>query len=638
MAESDRADLVGRTIAGKFLILEPIGSGAMGDVYKAKHVSLDSLVAIKIMRSELGEDPMFAERFHREAKAASKLDHPNSIRVVDHGQDGDVTYIAMEFLAGYDLLRVLSDDWPLPFGRIIDIVMQTLAPLAVAHAQGIIHRDLKPENIMVLQQHDDDGNPRDLIKVCDFGIAKILDPRSIRTGGGGMGRALTTTGSLVGTPEYMSPEQARGDALDARSDLYSVGVILYQLLTGRVPFVAETALGVVLKQVSDMPEPPSRHRPDTPLQLEAICMRALRKGVHERYQTAKEMRSELRMLLQEIGGIRVSDESLPMFPSASRIRTGDPTLAAPSQLSPHVASGFTAPVRVASDPNLVPSASTPNLVPSSPTPPFPLTQPAGGYYGTQTNATRNAEGREPRKSSALVVLLSVLGAATLAAAMVLGAQSFMKGSKAPLANSPDAQATELEPIVTDTNGPAKPLPDSSGTPAKSATWPSTKPSAAAATASGKTPPSPSAKPSALAASSPPQGPTTAPTTAPPAPTVEAPAAPYDASRAYIEIGGMVFSSGVSDKAVRSLLTANKSAMLACYQKGLRAKGSAVHGVLTLSLSVGGEGKVRSCMVQGPEIPETSRCVQSVVTGQTLPPSAVEGPGGGTAEATVVLHP
>lgn len=629
MAESDRADLVGRTIAGKFLILEPIGSGAMGDVYKAKHVSLDSLVAIKIMRSELGEDPMFAERFHREAKAASKLDHPNSIRVVDHGQDGDVTYIAMEFLAGNDLLRVLSDDWPLGFGRIIDIVMQTLAPLAVAHAQGIVHRDLKPENIMVLQQHDDDGNPRDLIKVCDFGIAKILDPRSMRTGGGGMGRALTTTGSLVGTPEYMSPEQARGDALDARSDLYSVGVILYQLLTGRVPFVAETALGVVLKQVSDMPEPPSRHRPDTPVQLEAICLRALRKGVHERYQSAKEMRSELRAVLQEIGGVRITDESLPMFPSAPRIRTGDPTLAAPNQLTPHVASGVTAPVRVSSDPN---------LVPSSPTPPFPLTQQAGGYYGTQTNATRNAERHEPRKSSALVVLLGVLGAATLAAAMVLGAQSFMKGRKTPLANGPDAQAAELEPIVTDTNGPAKPLPDSSGTPAKSATWPSTKPSAAATTASGKTPPAPSAKPSAVPATEPPQGLSTAPTTAPPAPTLEAPAAPYDASRAYIEISGFVISSGVSDKAVRSLLTANKPALLACYQKGLRAKGSAVHGVLTLSLSVGGEGRIRSCMVQGPEIPETSRCVQGVVTGLTLPQSAVEGPGGGTAEATVVLHP
>jgi serine/threonine-protein kinase len=551
--------------------------------------------------------------------------------VVDHGQDGNLTYIAMEFLAGHDLLRVLSDDWPLPFGRIIDIVMQTLAPLSVAHAQGIVHRDLKPENIMVLKQQDDDGNPRDLIKVCDFGIAKILDPRGMRTGGGGMGRALTTTGSLVGTPEYMSPEQARGDALDARSDLYSVGVILYQLLTGRVPFMAETALGVVLKQVSDMPEPPSRYRPETPVQLEAICMRALRKGVHERYQTAKEMRSELRALLLEIGGVRISDESLPMFPSAPRIRTGDPTLAVPGGApAAQLASGVGAPVRVASDPN---------LVPSSPTPPFPLTQQAAGYFGTQTTATRNAP--EPRKSSALVVLLGVLGAATLAAAMVLGAQAYLKGRSAPVAHGPDAQITELEPIVTDTtNGPAKPLPDPNAAPSgKATTWPSAKPNSILSANSAKVVGAPSAKPSATPLAEPPRGPTSATVAPPPpAPTPEAPAAPYDATRAYVEVGGMVFSSGVSDKAVRSLLTAHKPSILACYQKGLKAKGGPVQGVLTLNLSVSGEGKIRSCLVQGPDIPETSRCVQGVVTGQTLPQSAIEGPGGGTAEASVILHP
>jgi serine/threonine-protein kinase len=218
--------LVGRTIAGKFLVASYLGGGAVGAVYKD--------VAIKVLHGEHAGDAMFAARFEREAKAASKLDHPNSMRVLDFGVEPDgVAYIAMEYLDGRHLLRVMDEDWPLPPARVADITAQALAAVGAADAMGIVHRDLKPENIMVLRGTDDEGQPRDVVKVCDFGIAKFIEDRGAPITGA---ERLTQQGIVVGTPEYMSPEQCRGDRLDVRSDLYSMGVILYQLVTGRVPF------------------------------------------------------------------------------------------------------------------------------------------------------------------------------------------------------------------------------------------------------------------------------------------------------------------------------------------------------------------------------------------------------------------
>ena len=289
---SDGAALLGRVVAGKFKIEDLVGSGAMGEVFRARHVTLDTMIALKIMRADIAKDAMFKERFYREAKAASRLDHPNSVRVLDFGVEPDgLVYIAMEFLHGRDLLSVLRDEWPIPDERIVDLLVQTLAAVSVAHDLGIVHRDLKPENIMVSVGHEDDGARPYHVKVCDFGIAKLNDPRGFQTDGG---KPLTSSGTLIGTPEYMSPEQARGDALDARSDVYAVGIILYQLLVGRVPFSAENALGVVLKQVTDEPVPPSKVRPGVNPRLEAICLRALKKSRDERYQSAKEMRRDLR--------------------------------------------------------------------------------------------------------------------------------------------------------------------------------------------------------------------------------------------------------------------------------------------------------------------------------------------------------
>ena len=200
MKKADHDLLVGRTIAGKYVVDNLIGTGAMGAVFRARQIALEKTVAIKVMHGENAEDPAFAARFHREAKAASRLNHPNSIQILDFGAEPDgLLYIAMEYLDGRSLHTVLREEWPLAPARIADILMQTLAALAVAHDMGVVHRDLKPENVMVLSGTDDDGRPKDIVKVCDFGIAKITDPRAYRGNGErDSDGPVTTAGFLVG--------------------------------------------------------------------------------------------------------------------------------------------------------------------------------------------------------------------------------------------------------------------------------------------------------------------------------------------------------------------------------------------------------------------------------------------------------
>jgi eukaryotic-like serine/threonine-protein kinase len=285
---SEDESLVGRTLAGKFEILERIGKGSMAVLYKARQRGLDKTVAIKVMLQEIQADPMFSARFLREAKAAARLDHPNSVRVIDFGQEPDgLFYIAMEYVDGRDLSRVLAEDGELDAPRIVRILSQVLDALVVAHDMGVVHRDLKPENILVVR----DG---DLVKVCDFGMAKLVEPLARPTSKGGFTVPMEMTqGLVVGTPEYMSPEQGKGGELDRRSDLYSAGVLLYRLLAGRVPFEGETPLSIVLRHVTEEPTPPSQVKPGVSPRLEAICLKALKKERGERYQTAREMRAEL---------------------------------------------------------------------------------------------------------------------------------------------------------------------------------------------------------------------------------------------------------------------------------------------------------------------------------------------------------
>ncbi|MBV8987222.1 MAG: Stk1 family PASTA domain-containing Ser/Thr kinase [Solirubrobacterales bacterium] len=252
----------GTVVDGRYKVISRLGSGGMADVYLAEDQQLGRKVALKLLHRRFAEDPGFVERFRREAQAAAGLQHPNVVSVYDRGTYDGTYYIAMEYLAGQSLKQLIRQEAPIDPVRAIDITVQILKAARFAHRRGVIHRDLKPHNVIV----DDSGHA----KVTDFGIA--------RAGASDM----TETGSIMGTAQYLSPEQAQGHAVSAGSDLYSIGVVLYELLTGRVPFDAEAAVTIALKHVSESPRPPSSLNPSVPPELEQVVLWALNKNPADR--------------------------------------------------------------------------------------------------------------------------------------------------------------------------------------------------------------------------------------------------------------------------------------------------------------------------------------------------------------------
>jgi beta-lactam-binding protein with PASTA domain/predicted Ser/Thr protein kinase len=255
-------------IDGRYRVLHRVGSGGMADVVCAEDLQLGRKVAIKLLHRRFAQDDEFVERFRREASSAAGLQHPNVVAVYDRGSWDDTYYIAMEYLEGRTLKRLVQEESPLAPARAIDLTIQILRAARFAHKRGIIHRDLKPHNVIV------DGEGR--AKVTDFGIAKAG------------ASDMTQTGSIMGTAQYLSPEQAQGHAVSAASDLYSVGIILYEMLTGRVPFEGESAVTIALKQVGEAPVPPSAYNPQIPPALEAVVLRALEKDPARRFSDADE--------------------------------------------------------------------------------------------------------------------------------------------------------------------------------------------------------------------------------------------------------------------------------------------------------------------------------------------------------------
>ena len=284
--------LIGTLVAEKFEILEQLGEGAMGRIYRARHLALDRMVAIKVLHKHLGGEDRVAKRFHREAKAASRLSHPNSVQIIDFGRTPDgLLYIAMELLEGEDLQTVLDHDHPLSPERIGHILVPALRAVEEAHRAGVIHRDFKPDNIILW----DDRGGREHVKVCDFGIAKVLDSRE--------GSSITVDGFVCGTPQYMAPEQARGDDIDHRVDVYAAGVVLYQMLVGKVPFGGDTALGIITKHLTDTAVPPHVRAPELgiPLVLEDIAKKAMSKDPAERFQSAGELADAIEIAVKSLG-------------------------------------------------------------------------------------------------------------------------------------------------------------------------------------------------------------------------------------------------------------------------------------------------------------------------------------------------
>jgi serine/threonine protein kinase len=620
MREAGRGQLIGRTIAGKYLIEELLGSGAMGSVFRARQVALEKTVAIKVLHDEHAHDATFAARFHREAKAASRLNHPNSMQVIDFGAEPDgLLYIAMEYLDGRSLHRLLREEWPLAAPRIADILMQTLAALAVAHDMGVVHRDLKPENVMVLRGSDDDGRPKDIVKVCDFGIAKITDPRAYSGTERESNAPVTNAGFLVGTPEYMSPEQGRGEKLDPRSDLYSVGIILFEMLTQRVPFEAENAIGVVLKHITEVPPRPSELVLGVASRLETVCLRALAKTPEERYRSAREMRAELRAVCEGRAAelVAVGEARRPGLASDD------------SAIAPTVQIPVPAQTASASDDG----------------------QPKSTLLGTSATIPGS-----PARRALVVAGVALAGGVVLAATALMMLRPHQRPS-AIAANvgathaAPPFSILEPETAIVPADDPAHPtpLPPDTGpshgiSHGKSAPGGWSSPKAPAATGAGAMPNGahvsisssiPSGAPAASSTMIPP--PATAPPV-PPAPTLAAPVADaidpsFDPERGYVEVG-LVNAQGAREGAVRGAVRG--IGLAGCYRRALRLRGVRATGTATLNLSFDEMGFARSAIVTGADfLPNLTRCLQGVSATVHISRSQVDSRGG-TAEVILAF--
>ncbi len=287
--------LIGCVFDGKYRLEEPLGGGGMGTVYRATHLLIERPVAIKVLSQRFVGDHTAQERFRREARAAGRMHHPNAVTVNDFGttEDGWL-YIVMELLEGRTLRDLLAHEAPLDPARAVSFMLQACAAVGAAHDANLIHRDLKPANIFIEQRPDLPA----VAKVLDFGVAKFAvdehDDDDYQT--------LTQVGAIIGTPRYMSPEQCAGTALlTPASDVYSLGIILYEMLTGAVPFSAETPLALAMKQVTEAPRPPREIVPAIPRELETVVLHALAKQVAARPPDANEFRRELRATAEALG-------------------------------------------------------------------------------------------------------------------------------------------------------------------------------------------------------------------------------------------------------------------------------------------------------------------------------------------------
>jgi serine/threonine protein kinase len=283
---------------GPYRIINQVGRGGMATVYKAYQPSVDRYVAVKVLPSQLAESKEFATRFQQEARIIAKLEHPHILPVFDYGESDGVSYFVMRYMEAGTLKEKMIEGRPLPLSDIDRLFTQLAEALSYAHSRGIIHRDLKPANVLI----DSHGN----VFLTDFGIAKLLESASPR---------LTQTDAIMGTPAYISPEQAQGHPVDQRSDIYSLGIILYEMVTGSVPFTAETPLAVLFKHISDPLPPPSLVKPDIPPIIEQVLLKALAKDPRDRFATAAEFVAAWARALQSRETVQRTPDEMTMPPA-----------------------------------------------------------------------------------------------------------------------------------------------------------------------------------------------------------------------------------------------------------------------------------------------------------------------------------
>lgn len=277
---------MGSVLAGRYEIISEVGRGALGVVYKARHLVMEKTVAVKILFADVEKDETTFLRFQREAQAASSMSHPNIVTVYDFGvSDGKTPYLVMDFVEGVNLKDVIARHGRLSIDRSVSIFLQMCSALEHAHSKGILHRDIKPENVVLLHTA---WNP-EFVKLVDFGIAKYVNEPTTAS------RKLTMEGQVLGTPAYMSPEQVMGDKLDARSDIYCMGVLMYNVITGKLPIVGSTSTDTMSRHITDQPIEFHIACPELkiPFRLQRTIMKALKKHPQDRHQTMKELYIEL---------------------------------------------------------------------------------------------------------------------------------------------------------------------------------------------------------------------------------------------------------------------------------------------------------------------------------------------------------
>jgi hypothetical protein len=338
----DPAAMLGRVVGGRYSLEAVLGAGGMGAVFRARHRDLGTSAAVKLL---LTEDAEHAARFEREAAALARIDHRSVVRVLDFGRDDDggFLFLAMEHVSGVDLQRLVTTQGALPVERVIALGADVLAGLAAAHEAGILHRDLKPSNVLLTRTRDDEGRTREVAKICDFGIASSTEAAGTQGPG-----PLTRTGYVVGTPEYMAPEQALGRALTARTDLYAVGVMLFELATASRPFGGATPVEVAVQHVSGPVPRPSSFAP-VPAAFDAVCVKAMSKEPSDRFEDARAMRRALLDVIRDAGAAESSATV-----ATARIDVGTPAALGPAR----AAAEGSARMKVASTDDVLSVAAT----------------------------------------------------------------------------------------------------------------------------------------------------------------------------------------------------------------------------------------------------------------------------------------